>query len=78
MGTFSLISGLLVKTFLPENLIISIRGVEIASFKYYWAKEEKESHKEEWSIIALKFIINIQNVRNLQIAIKLKLELVEI
>lgn len=42
LGTFSLIAGLLVKTFLPENLIISIKGVEVGSYGYYWSKEKEE------------------------------------
>lgn len=43
LGTFSLIAGLLVKTFLPENLIVSPDGVEFGQWNYYWrkAKEEK-------------------------------------
>lgn len=42
LGTFSLIAGLLIKTFLPENLIICTQGVEVAHYKYYWAKAKEE------------------------------------
>lgn len=44
LGTFSLIAGLLIKTFLPENLIVSPKGIEIGKFAYYWnkSKDEKE------------------------------------
>jgi hypothetical protein len=44
LGTFSLIAGLLIKTFLPENLIVSPKGIEIGAFSYYWnkSKDEKE------------------------------------
>jgi hypothetical protein len=39
-----LIAGLLIKTFLPENLIICHKGVEVGSWQYYWnkTKDEKE------------------------------------
>ena len=38
LGTLSLWSGLAIKLFLPENLIICLQGVEFGTFKYYWAK----------------------------------------
>lgn len=38
LGTLSLWSGLAIKLFLPENLIICLQGVEFGNFKYYWAK----------------------------------------
>lgn len=41
LGTFSLIAGLLIKTFLPENLIISVKGVEVGKYGYYWSKEKE-------------------------------------
>lgn len=42
LGSFSLLTGLFVKTFLPENLIICLQGIEIGDFKYYWSKEEEK------------------------------------
>lgn len=47
LGTFSLLAGLMVKIFLPENLIICPQGVEFGSFKYYWAKVEEVEEKED-------------------------------
>lgn len=41
-GSFSLFTGLFIKTFLPENLIICLQGIEIGNFKYYWSKEDKK------------------------------------
>lgn len=38
LGTFSLLAGLMVKIFLPENLIVCLYGIEIGSFSYYWGK----------------------------------------
>lgn len=47
LGTLSLWSGLAIKLFLPENLIICLQGVEIANFKYYWAKVPANEEKED-------------------------------
>lgn len=41
LGTFSLIAGLLIKTFLPENLIVSPDGVEFGQYAYYWRKSKE-------------------------------------
>lgn len=40
LGSTQLISGLLVKVVLPENLIICLSGVEFGEWKYYWKKVE--------------------------------------
>jgi hypothetical protein len=37
LGSSSLLSGLFIKLALPYNLIICPYGVEIGTFKYYWA-----------------------------------------
>ena len=37
LGSSSLLSGLFIKLVLPYNLIICPYGIEIATFKYYWA-----------------------------------------
>ena len=42
LGSFSLLTGLFVKTVLPENLIVCTRGVEFGDFKYYWSKQSVE------------------------------------
>lgn len=47
LGTFSLLAGLMVKIFLPETLIISLHGVEIGGFSYYWSKPAKEKEEED-------------------------------
>lgn len=38
LGSTSLLSGLLIKIILPENLIICQYGVEFGSYKKYWAE----------------------------------------
>ena len=38
LGSTSLLSGLFVKLFFPENLIICPQGIEIGEWKYYWSK----------------------------------------
>lgn len=47
LGTFSLLSGLMIKIFLPENLIVCPQGVEFGNFKYYWSKAQPEEEKED-------------------------------
>ena len=46
LGTVSLWSGLFVKSFLPENLIICLYGIEIGSWKFYWSKVPEPSDDE--------------------------------
>ena len=38
LGSSSLISGLFIKLALPANLIISQYGIEVGTFKKYWAE----------------------------------------
>jgi P-type Ca2+ transporter type 2B len=48
LGSTALLTGLLIKVVLPENLIICPSGVEFGEFKYYWKPvESEESAKEE-------------------------------
>lgn len=37
LGSSSLVSGLLIKLVLPANLIICPYGIEVGTFKHYWA-----------------------------------------
>lgn len=74
LGTFSLLSGLMIKIFLPENLIVCPYGIEFGGFKYYWGAPPADSDdKEEWSyyciessyyIISFKKIGSLLNNRN--------------
>lgn len=38
LGSSSILSGLFIKCVLPHNLIISKYGVEIGTYKKYWAE----------------------------------------
>jgi len=39
LGSTALLTGLLIKVVLPENLIVCPSGVEFGSFKYYWKND---------------------------------------
>lgn len=45
LGSTSLLSGLLLKVILPHHFIISLYGVEMGSFKFYW-KQPPSDDKE--------------------------------
>jgi hypothetical protein len=38
LGSLSLFAGFVEKTILPSHLIVSLYGIEIGSFKFYWRK----------------------------------------
>lgn len=46
LGSTALLTGMLIKVVLPENLIICLHGVEFGEFKYYWSQPAEEPKEE--------------------------------
>ena len=47
LGSTSLLSGLMIKVFLPSHLVICIYGIEISGWKYYWKEPPTQTEEEE-------------------------------